>query len=182
MGTMMSWVTALVAFIRPKAPAPKALPPVVIRHLHQHYDGFFAPNPTIYVQCCLADGKTVVGDIRYGVSPLNDRIYVPQLEIKAQYQRQGYGTSVLLALAHQHAVEGRLLPITPMHEIWSGVPFWRALRQGHKGGLTVTTDLHPSQQDEESARWAHLKPPARNWRSGDSLASEVPVARQVTGK
>lgn len=142
-------------------PPPKRELPAVCLHLvHEHTDGYVSPRPSRYVECRKADDVTVVGHISYGVSPLDDRIYVGKIEIHPEHRLQGYASSLLLAVVTQHAVEGKHLPVTGMSETESAAGFWWKLRQGSVPGLAVTMDIDIHEQSLESTRWAHLKPPA----------------------
>lgn len=138
-------------------PPKKVLPSVRLHLVHEHTDGYVSPNPFRFFQCHKAEDDTVVGHISYGVSPLNDRIYVGKIEIYPEFRLQGYGSSLLLEVVTQHAVDGEHMPVTGLSEAETAVGFWWKLRQGAVPGLTVTMDLDVLESQEEPKRWAHLR-------------------------
>lgn len=96
---------------------------------------------------------TPVCRLSFGVSPLNDRIYVDGVKVEDELRRMGYGSALLLAVANANAVGQRLLPITALHETHTSNAFWNALRAGRVPGLAVTLDVRVSEMAEEATRW-----------------------------
>ena len=112
---------------------------------------FVFPNSWYRVRARRADGQ-FVGDISYGVSPLNDRIYVDGVSVDAEFRRNGYAKGMLLAVSMQCSPAGKLLPITALHETASH-SFWNKMRKGAIPGLTVTQDIRAGDMKEEAKRW-----------------------------
>ena len=113
---------------------------------------FVFPNSWYRVRARRADGQ-FVGDISYGVSPLNDRIYVDGVGVDAEFRRNGYAKGMLLAVAMQCSPAGKLLPITALHETWGSQSFWNKMRRGAIPGVTVTQDIRAGDMVEEAKRW-----------------------------
>lgn len=141
----------------PSTPLPRSLPPVVIHQVSAFLHGsFVAPNQWTSVQCFTPDNSSLVARVSYGVSPLRDRIYVDGLEVFPAYRRQGYASSLLLALTQQCSDPGKLMPITALHELCSAQSFWHSLRNGKVPELTVTIDIRLGEMDTERQRWKGL--------------------------
>lgn len=99
------------------------------------------------------DGQCV-GRINYGVSPLNDRVYISNFHISPAHRRRGIGLAVLWRLWCQYRV-----PLTPMHEVGTSTEFWAKARKRFAGaGAELTRGIHTSDQDIEQQRWLHLVP------------------------
>lgn len=109
------------------------------------------------VQAETADGK-LVGHVSYGVSPLNDRVYVDGLKVVSEFRENGYATSTRVAMAKQCSPEGNLMPMTPLHEVFASSGFWTKLREGAVPGLVVTQDVRASEMNEEAKRWREPAP------------------------
>jgi GNAT superfamily N-acetyltransferase len=93
-----------------------------------------------------------VGSACYAISPLNDRLYVFEIEIAPEHRRQGFGTAYLKHLSETHR-----LPLTPIKELYSSHRFWEATRRLAGTGLKVTAEISVSDMDAEARRWAHLE-------------------------
>lgn len=140
-------------FHKPKPPR-RPLPPVVIRRISSFLDGsFVAPNEWISVEVFNQDESVKVGMFNYGVSPLRDRIYVDGLNVVEAHQRKGFGSSALLTLAKQCSDPEMLMPIAALHELYSAIGFWGALRNGYVPSLVVLMDIRTGDQAEEKRRW-----------------------------
>jgi len=113
---------------------------------------FVFPGPDISALICL-DGQRV-GRINYGVSPLNDRVYISDLHISSAHRRRGIGLAALWCLWCQYQV-----PLTPMHEVGTSIEFWAKVRKRLAGaGAKLTRDIRTSDHDAEQQRWMHLVP------------------------
>ena len=128
------------------------LPAITIKTTANHYKPFTAPNPDIRAEIYNAVGQRV-GKTTYAVSPLADRVYVFDINIARDFQRQGYATAMLWHLAKIYSQ-----PITAIKELFSASSFWDATRKLAGGGLVVTQPLSVSEMRDEAARWQHLKP------------------------
>ncbi|RON19452.1 N-acetyltransferase [Pseudomonas frederiksbergensis] len=137
------------------------LPEVRLRltRTEQASKSFLDPSPTFHMSIESHTGLEV-GSLRYGVNPLNDRLYVFWVEILDEYRRHGYGLAVLWALYQQYR-----LPIVPNHIRGSAIGFWAKARNVFRSaGVTILEDLRVSEMDDEKARWAHLIPEPEHLR------------------
>ncbi|MEY4563433.1 MAG: hypothetical protein RLZZ618_2710 [Pseudomonadota bacterium] len=114
---------------------------------------FVAPNPWQRGVGRAAGHAVPVCRVSFGVSPLQDRIYVDGLWVDERFRRQGYASALLLTVADRMSPSGGRLTITALHEVWTSIDFWSALRRGAVSGLTVTTDLRAGDMGQEAQRW-----------------------------
>lgn len=114
---------------------------------------FVAPNPWQRAVGRAPGHADPVCRVSFGVSPLQDRIYVDGLWVDEQFRRQGYAGALLLAVSERMSPLGNRLAITPLHEVWTSTDFWFSLRCGGVSGLTVTTDLRAGDMGQEAQRW-----------------------------
>ncbi|WCM89738.1 GNAT family N-acetyltransferase [Acidovorax sp. NCPPB 3576] len=128
------------------------VPKITMDVTRNYYMTFTAPNPDVKVVIRNQEGMTV-GEACYAVSPLNDRVYVYDVEILSAYRRQGYGTALLSFLAQNYKI-----PITVVRELSSSCGFWRFARSLGSAGIHFTQQLSVSEMAIESERWAHLQP------------------------
>jgi len=130
------------------------LPPFLTVDVRRDSPGssLVAPNPWMAALGRVADGAPVCR-VGFGISPINDRIYVDGLNVDEEFRRCGYGGALLLAVVNLHRSGGRRLPITALEETWSASAFWNSLRNGRIPGLQVTADLRASELDDERRRW-----------------------------
>ncbi|HHH7388414.1 TPA: GNAT family N-acetyltransferase [Escherichia coli] len=95
-----------------------------------------------------------VGYIEYGVSPLNDRLYISDLQIRQEHQGQGLGLASLWCLSRQYG-----LPLASMHEVGASKGFWAKAEQRLGGaGVHLQRDIRTGHQPALVASWAHLIP------------------------
>lgn len=113
---------------------------------------FVYPNPNYIARIQNSDGL-LVGTARYGINPLNDRLYIYRIDVLQPHRRYGYALAFLWSLHLEHS-----LPITPIHIVGAALGFWGSARQFQSLGFVLTQDLRFSEQDDEQARWAHLAP------------------------
>lgn len=131
----------------------RQLPPVRLIATGEFTDGsFVAPNPWRRVNAETPEGE-LVGRVSYGISPLRDRIYVDGLHVEDHYRREGYGTSILTAVANACAADDKRIPMTALHETYASQNFWTKMRKGAAPGLTVTRDVRASEMADEAKRW-----------------------------
>lgn len=114
---------------------------------------FVFPNPWQNALGQLPNSAVNICWVGFGVSPLNDRIYVDGLYVNSEYQRFGYATSLLQTLVAHASPVGKSLPITALFETGSAVRFWNKLRERKLPGLLVTTDVRVGDMKAEAARW-----------------------------
>ena len=111
-------------------------------------------SPSADVTATIRDAAAAtVASATYSVSPLNDRIYVFQIDVNPSRQRQGFGLAVLHYLAKTYGT-----PITPIKELFSAASFWTAARKLQAMGIHVTEQLSIGDMGLESHRWQHLRP------------------------
>lgn len=95
-----------------------------------------------------------VGYIKYGVSPLNDRLYISDFEIRPAHQAQGFGLASLWCLSRQYG-----LPLASMHEVGTSKGFWAKAEQCLRAvGVHLQRDIRTGDQPALMASWAHLVP------------------------
>ncbi|NIF29180.1 GNAT family N-acetyltransferase [Pantoea sp. Tr-811] len=95
-----------------------------------------------------------VGTIDYGVSPLNDRLYISEFEIHPAHQGQGLGLATLWCLSRQYG-----LPLASMHEVGLSTGFWaKAEQRLGRAGVHLQRDIRSGDQPAIQATWAHLVP------------------------
>jgi GNAT superfamily N-acetyltransferase len=109
-----------------------------------------------------------VGTLDYGVSPLNDRLYISEFSIDPDYRRRGLGLSALWCLSRQYD-----LPLASMHEVGTSKGFWAKAEQRLAGaGVHLQRDIRSDHQPAIMATWAHLVPEAEH----DRLIRELMVS------
>ena len=119
----------------------RELPPVSLRTLSQRVEhSLVAPNPWISAECIDTQTGAVVGNVGYGLSPLEDTVLLDGIEVKLCYRRRGYGISIVQAISNA-GLQGATLPVTPVHIISPSLTFWQGLQSGSVKGLLVRTDI-----------------------------------------
>lgn len=111
-----------------------------------------SPNPDWIVEIFSEAGE-LVGSATYGVTPLNDQLWLYQIEIAPEFQRKGYALAFLRYLNHSHN-----LAVTPVHELWSAAPFWATARMLNNRGLRIDCSLSDTEMVTSRERWKHLLP------------------------
>jgi hypothetical protein len=127
------------------------LPPITVTATANYFRAWTSPNPDYRVTIANAEGVEI-GTGCYAVSPLNDRVYVFEIEIAPEHRRRRYGTAFLWHLAQAHGQ-----PVTAVKGLFSSHDFWHTARQLADTGLVVTAQLSPSEMDAEARRWGHLE-------------------------
>ncbi|MBA6068100.1 N-acetyltransferase [Pseudomonas mosselii] len=95
-----------------------------------------------------------VGKIDYGVSPLNDRLYISDFQIWTAHSGQGLGLAAAWALSRQYG-----LPLATLHEVGTSLGFWRKVeRRLASAGVHLQRDIRSGDQPAIQATWAHLVP------------------------
>ena len=93
-----------------------------------------------------------IGRVWYGFSPLQDRLYIYDIEINSRYQGRGFGQVALWLLWSRNQ-----LPLTPLYEVMRSHGFWAKVRKRFAAaGVTLTRDLRTGEQEVEQQRWQHL--------------------------
>lgn len=146
------------------------VPKITVDVTRYYYMTFTSPNPDVNV-IIKNEADIEVGRACYAVSPLNDRVYIYEVEILDVHRRKGYGTALLLFLAQTYD-----LPITIIQELYSACSFWRFARGLGSAGIKLTEQLSVSGMACEAERWAHLKPEAKKLQ--DAIFHRVAVGKQ----
>src|SRR5690625_2328537 len=125
----------------------RKLPSITVRISEDaRTDCYVAPNHdqrvTVFSAVPSGDGAEV-GNCRYGISPLGDKLYLYSINIDPQFQHQGYGLSLLRFLYQTHG-----LPITPVHQFGSSNGFWAKASAFPSDLLVVTQDLRTCELDD----------------------------------
>lgn len=95
-----------------------------------------------------------VGHVVYGVSPLQDRLYISDYKIRDSYRRQGHGLAALWCLSRQHS-----MPLATLHEVGTSLGFWSKVeRRFAAAGVHLHRDIRTGEQAAEQQRWQHLVP------------------------
>lgn len=130
----------------------KTKPPLIDVKVRAFYDQEpTSPAPTYKAQIFNQDGIEV-GSADFGVSPINDKVYVYEIEVEPEWRRQGYGAAFITYL---HELYG--LPVTPVHIVSAALGFWAKLRQrGRRKGLVITQEMGTEDLWSEHKRWPHL--------------------------
>lgn len=113
---------------------------------------FVDPLPWMEAQA-FNEAGTLVGRVNFGVSPVNDRIYVDGLHVEKDFRRRGYARSMLAEVAKLASSGNQQLPITALHEVPTSRGFWQGLRAGEVKGLVVTLDVRAGDMEAERERW-----------------------------
>lgn len=132
---------------------------IQIEHSKTLQGNFFFPGST-FTATILRDGQPA-GHVRYGQSPLKDRVYISDFNVRPEQRRQGVGQGALWRLWCLYQV-----PLTPMHEVGTSIDFWQKVRRRFAGaGVELTQDIRTGDQNAEQARWKHLIPESEAERS-----------------
>lgn len=126
---------------------------IEVRARAMYHDQFTSPAPT-YLARIFNDEGVVVGKADFGVSPINDQVFIYEIAIEPKWQRRGYGTSFMFYLHEMYQ-----LPITPVHEWFTAQGFWGELRRRrHRSDPIVTEEIRAGDMDRVRMRWHHLSP------------------------
>jgi GNAT superfamily N-acetyltransferase len=110
--------------------------------------------PGLDVTAAIEQHGQQVGAIEYGVSPLDDRLYISDFKIHPTHQGQGLGLAALWCLSCQYG-----LPLASMHEVGTSKGFWaKAERRLASAGVQLQRDIRTGDQPAIQASWAHLVP------------------------
>lgn len=138
---------------------------------------FVAPNSDYNAKVRNAAGD-IVGTAEFGVSPLNETVFLYGLDILPSQRRQGYALALLVWIANEYS-----LPITPIHEIMSAHCFWKVAHQFEANNLVLLQQLRCSEMHKEQSRWAHLVPESeaerliREYKESDEYKASPPSTR-----
>ena len=137
---------------------------------------FVFPGPDL--SAAVQHQGVTVGSLNYGISPLNDRVYISDFKIRAAHQRAGLGQAALWRLVRDHG-----LPLATLHEVGTSTGFWSKVEKRFAGaGVDVLRDIRTGDQADEMARWAHLVPEPeherlireyREWEAAEAAAGRM---------
>jgi hypothetical protein len=118
-----------------------------------YFQAVTSPNPDVMVVINGANGERV-GSALYGVSPLNDLVYLYDLRIHPEQRGEGYGLKFLRSLLDKHK-----LPVVPISEVTSPPLFWRKARARlNREKMMLGSPMSVLDVQKEPLRWAHLAP------------------------
>ncbi|RMN08416.1 MULTISPECIES: GNAT family N-acetyltransferase [Pseudomonas syringae group] len=150
---------------------------VLVNKRAESLRGSFVYPGTDFFDDIEVDGQRV-GHVDYGINPLGDRVYIDEIDIEPNHQRQGLGLGVLwhLWLAHQ-------VPIVPLYQYGNSSSFWSlARRRFSAAGAVIEDQLRTDEEmDVAKQRWQHLIPESNDDRNKrkywDWVASEHAAGR-----
>ncbi|HEY8905156.1 MAG TPA: hypothetical protein VIM63_03865 [Rhodoferax sp.] len=142
-------------FFRKLPLVASTLPLVELRTVRECYkSSFVEPNPRIFAKGYIPGKSDAIASVNYGVSPLQNRIYVEEIKVELPYRGRGYARSILLLIVQNYPGERGLMPITPMDEWETAESFWQELREGTVPGLEVTMQINGGGERKlEQQRW-----------------------------
>lgn len=126
------------------------LPDLVAKAALDHFRVPTSPSPSGTATFTNGAGEEV-GTLKFGLSPLGDRVYVYDIGVPNEHRRCGYATAMLWHLAREYGQ-----PITPVQVLHAASEFWNHARSLAGEGLHVTEPVWDL--DAETARWVHLRP------------------------
>jgi len=110
--------------------------------------------PGLDITAAIEQHGQCVGHVVYGVSPLQDRLYISDYKIHDAYRRQGLGMAALWRLNRQHN-----MPLATLHEVGTSLGFWSKVeRRFAAAGVHLQRDIRTGDQATEQQRWQHLVP------------------------
>ncbi len=95
-----------------------------------------------------------VGHLTYLLSPLNDRLYLYEIQISESFRKNGYATSALKALSQRH----NGIPISPV-KILNTPPargFWGSMYKRSCFLFPIMESISVGDWITEADRWRHL--------------------------
>lgn len=129
----------------------RQLPIITVQGTANYYKPNTSPSPDRNVQI-FNEAEHLVGAASYALTPLNDQLWLYEIEVEPEYRRQGYGLAFLRYLNHTHG-----LPVTAIHEVHLAASFWGMARLLNGHGLNVTQPLSASDIATHQERWQHLQ-------------------------
>ena len=110
--------------------------------------------PGLGISAAIEQHGQRIGHIVYGISPLNDRLYISDYRIHDGHHRQGLGLTALWCLSRQHG-----MPLATLHEVDTSKGFWTKVeRRFSAAGVHLLRDIRAGDQPAEQQRWQHLVP------------------------
>lgn len=111
---------------------------------------FVSPNKWMRAEGRLIPSNENMCRVAFGISPLENCVYVDGLYVDPRFRRNGYGTQLLLAISLH---KGRHLPIVVLQEAASSVEFWQSLRERCDSRIGPIRSLHATDFEAEQLSW-----------------------------
>lgn len=134
--------------------------------------------PGLDIKAVIEQQGYPIGTIEYGVSPLNDRLYISNFKIHSTYQGHGHGLATLWYLSRQYG-----MPLASMHEVGWSIGFWaKAERRLASAGVHLQRDIRTGDEPAIEATWVHLVPEPEHERQRCELRAlpEWPAIKAPT--
>lgn len=106
----------------------------IIETYHPTY--LIHPNPYCHRKYQNEEGHCF-GTVTIGISPLKDKIYISEIKVNEDQQRQGFGLAILKSLHEEFNS-----PLVAIHELYSAKDFWNSARELSGELFIVHPEIH----------------------------------------
>lgn len=119
------------------------LPHIELFSDNSTYDPTFLvhPNPFRYREYQDKEGRRI-GSVKIGVSPLKDKVYISEIKIEEDRQREGFGLAILKSLYDEFNS-----PLVAIQELYSAKHFWDRARELSGDIFIVHPEIHGNEED-----------------------------------
>ncbi|MFG6431867.1 GNAT family N-acetyltransferase [Roseateles sp. LYH14W] len=94
--------------------------------------------------------------VGFGVSPLDNEIYVDDLEVHPSLRRHGLARLLLKVVVERCSPPGKPLPIAPLQASADSAPFWSALCEDCEPGLVIAPPMRRCEMRLAAQHWEDL--------------------------
>lgn len=117
---------------------------------------FVAPRRWQLATGYLPNSGEAVCRVGFGVSPLDNEIYVDDLEVQPSLRRRGLARLLLKIVVERCSPPGKPLPIVPVKASADCVGFWDALRDDGEPGLAIGFPVRRCEMEKAAQYWAEF--------------------------
>lgn len=104
--------------------------------------------------CSINHAGQRVGYLRFGISPLEDRVYLDEIEVDREHRRKGIGLATVWWLWNTYQV-----PVITVQQRGTSNGFWsKSTTRFAAIGAVVGDELRTAELNVEKQRWQHLVP------------------------
>lgn len=136
-------------------------------HLHSESARDHFVFPGLNITAAIEHRGLRIGHVAYGISPLNDRLYISNYQVLGSHRNQGLGMAALWCLSRVHS-----MPLATVHEVKSSKGFWtKAEARLAAAGVHLLRDLRRYDLSAEQQRWQHLVPEPEHMRLTQEVMS-----------